>query len=241
MKRFFKFLAVTILAFFIGLIFYLIVPIPTSSKESITENFPKDKTVEFVATQQNKGKKCDANTFYIKKEYIGYSDSEVIDEHCANLQNEMVDAAFEGNLDKIRSLLAQGANANSRAFPSRGNGDAYSPVIIAAMQKQTQAVKLLLDNSANANDHFTCCMSSQSLLMIAVGGNDLATTKLLLSRGANINFKSEFGDNDVFTEATRTGNQEIFNLLDSACAKSVMCRAESRALRLFSAIHKLIK
>ncbi len=73
-------------------------------------------------------------------------------------------------------------------------------------------------------------MSSSSILMLAVAKADVKTTKLLLSKGADLFFKSEFEDWNVFDEAQRVNNPEINKLLERTCEKSIsnriMCRSK---------------
>jgi ankyrin repeat protein len=169
----------------IGFIVFLTVPLPRSMSNVFEHEFRPEKPTAFRVEEQQK---CQDTILYIKKNQFGYSDSEVINERCAKLQSELANAAIDGNLVEMRLLIEKGASAQSPAF-SKHTSDAFQPVIIAAWNKQTQAVKLLLDNGADVNSHFSCCMASQSLLMVAVSMNDVTTTKLLLARNADLNFR----------------------------------------------------
>ncbi len=213
-----------------GFVLYLVIPLPQTLSNTF-EEFQSEEPTEFVADQQNK-ERCQDNDFYITKDQIGHADSEIINERCALLQTKLADAAAEGDLDEMRQLLKKGASASSKAYATKGGGEFTSPVILAAWNKQTSSVKLLLDNGADINSIYACCMSSQSLLMVAVSMNDPATTKLLLARNADLSYKSPYGDPemyDVFYEANQTKNPVILGMLnDITCERGVASRIRCR-------------
>ena len=213
----------------VGFILYLVMPLPPSAQNISKNEFPPEAQTEFVPDRVN-SERCQDEAFYITKGQVGYSDSEIINERCASLQTALANAAIDGNLVEMRSLLNKGASAKSPAF-SKHSSDALRPVITAAWEKQTQAVKLLLDNGADLNSHYSCCMSSYSLLMVAVTMNDAATTKLLLSRNADLSFKDEFEGYDVFDKAYRQNNSAILDMLYNACDRSIASRIKCRLKR----------
>lgn len=78
------------------------------------------------------------------------------------------------------------------------------------------------------NSHYSCCMTSQSLLMVSVSMNDPTTTRLLLTRNVDLWFKGEFEGQDVLDEAYRVNNPEIVNMLYSFCESSMGSRIKCR-------------
>jgi ankyrin repeat protein len=225
-----KRLAIIFCLLLAGFTFYLVIPLLNSAGPISSDEFPQEEPTAFIPDRSGNGQKCEDGTFYIKEDQIGYADSEVVNERCAKLQRELADAAIDGNLFKMRSLLQKGASAKSPAF-SKHSSDARMPVIKAAWDKQTQAVKLLLDNGADVNSAYSCCMDSNSLLMVAVTMNDTATTKLLLVRNADLGFKDEFEGSDVFDEAYRVNNPVILDMLYDACDRSIASRIRCRLRR----------
>jgi len=220
-------LAILFFILLVGFILCLVMPLPPSAINISYDEFLPEKSTVFIPDSSEDQHKCQDGTLYIKQSQFGYADSEVINERCAALQTGLANAAIEGNLVEMRILFQKGASAQSGAF-SKHSSDASKPVITAAWNKQTQAVKLLLDNGANVNSHYSCCMTSRSLLMIAVSVNDAATTKLLLARNADLGFKDQFEGSDVFDEANRINNPVILEMLYNACESSIGSRIKCR-------------
>ncbi|MBI5570704.1 MAG: ankyrin repeat domain-containing protein [Desulfomonile tiedjei] len=93
-------------------------------------------------------------------------------------------AVFEGNLQDIHRLLAQGADANAR------DDDGYTLLIWAQLGNRPEAVKLLLDRGAEINapdgGGYT------ALHQAAMAGRD-AIMEVLLERGASVDSRSRNG------------------------------------------------
>lgn len=83
-------------------------------------------------------------------------------------------------------------------------------------------------------------MSSNSILMMAVKNNDLRTTELLLSRGANLSFESQFEGYDVFDIVAENRNSEMFKLIDNTCELNFLYRAELRSKNIYNLVSKLL-
>lgn len=215
------------------LVLFLVTPLPYSRISH--DKFISEEPTAYIPSSNEQ--KCRDDVLYVTRVMVGYSDAEIIDERCAGLQSELANAAIDGDLAGMRSALKRGASAQSGGF-SRFSSDAYQPVIIAARHRQTEAVKLLLDNGTNVNSAYTCCMSNQSLLMVAISMNDEATVELLLARNADIGFKSQFESWDVFDEGERVGNPTILNMLYNACESTVVDRVKCRVLRLSKRFRK---
>jgi hypothetical protein len=222
-----KKIAILLCLFMVGFIGYLVVPLPESQIDVHTRAFIPEEPTAFKPDQSENLQKCQDEVFYINKSSLGYTDSEVVDERCAELQRDLANASIDGNVVEMRRLLEKGASPRSPAF-SESSSDAFPPVISAVRHKQTEAVKLLLDNGADVNSHYSCCMTSQSLLMVTVSMNDASTTKLLLTRNADLGFKDQFEGRDVFDEAHKVNNPEILNMLYNACDRTVGTRIGCR-------------
>ncbi len=213
-----------------GSALYLVTPFPRTSTNAFENHAVPEVATAFVPEFVNE-RKCADDEFYIEQDQAGYSDAEIVDPRCASLQRELANAAIDGDLVQMRAAIRKGASAVSPAF-SKSSGDATRPIIQAAWNKQTEAVSLLLDNGADVNSSYVCCMSSMSLLMVSVSMNDERTTKLLIDRGANLGFTDEFEGGDVFDTASRINNPSITDLLNDACERSVNSRVLCRTRRL---------
>lgn len=216
---------------FASFVIYLVIPFPLSTSSINAEEFSPEQPTEFIPDPANR-ERCQDGVFYIKQSQVGEADSEVINERCASLQAELANAAIDGNLVEMRRLFQKGASAQSPAFSKHSSNGPLMPVITAAWDKQTQAIKLLLDNGADVNTHYSCCMSSRSLLMVAVTMNDAATSKLLLDRNADLSFEDGMNEGyDVFDEAYRVNNSAILEMLYNACDRSIASRIKCRLKR----------
>jgi len=164
-------------------------------------NFPVERPVTFMPNAENGGKQC-------QPIYYGLGDGDgVRDARCFDLQVRLADAAYAGDVTTVRSLLADGANANAKA------GDHYHPLDAAAANGQTEAAKILLDNGADVN--YWHPIHGFPLLRAAYTGNS-ETVELLLSRGADVNLES---DGYRALRAAREGQHlETLALLEQAGA-----------------------
>lgn len=163
------------------------------------------------------------------KDYVGSSDTEVLDDRCFHLQKNLVAAAREGDDEKISALIAKGANVDSPGW----SADIERPLVGAVWNRKTSAVKLMLDNGGDANDYQYCCMTHKSLLTIAAGNNDIETMKLLISRGANLHFVGDFGQG-VDETVMREGNEQTKALFNAACDRDIRSRFMSRLRKVLS-------
>ena len=93
-------------------------------------------------------------------------------------------AVFEGNLQEIHRLLAQGVNVNSR------DDDGYTPLIWAQLGNQPEAVKLLLDRGADVNAQDGAGYTA--LHQAAMAGRD-SIMEVLLERGAFVDTRNRNG------------------------------------------------
>jgi len=144
-----------------------------------------------------------------KASYYGMGNGDgVLNRRCFKLQSRLSKAAYDGDVEKVRSLLRQGANADSSA------GDYYPPLYAAALQGKTEVVRLLLDNGANINRKYTL---NGPPLFAAIYDNHIETVGVLLSRGADVNIQN--GDETALQIAKAKGSEKMVVLLKEWGAK----------------------
>ncbi|KAM6985580.1 ankyrin repeat and SOCS box protein 9-like isoform 2-T2 [Aplochiton taeniatus] len=85
------------------------------------------------------------------------------------------DAAYNGHVLSLRSLVAQGANVNLSTL------DLVSPLFGACLKGHTVCAKLLLDNGANVN---SSTLDRRTPLFVACAQGHKACVTLLLQHGA---------------------------------------------------------
>ena len=96
----------------------------------------------------------------------------------ASLDEQLLQAARDGNTQSAITLLNEGANVNAR------NQTQWTPLMMAAEKGHTETVKALLDKKAdvNAKDRI-----GTTALMMAIRGGYPTTVIALLDGGANAN------------------------------------------------------
>ncbi|MDQ3633533.1 MAG: hypothetical protein M3405_03365 [Acidobacteriota bacterium] len=199
--------------------------------------FLGENQVTLISTKQNNGQKCLSNTIYYSESNAYAEIGEgIVNPYCAKLHRDLKTAIEKNDIVLTKKLLSEGANVNS----PNDDHDLLRPVVVAVRERNYEIVKLLLDNGANVNQVYACCMSSNSILIMAAKNDDLATVKLLLSRGANLSFESEFEGYDVFDVVAENGNYEIFKLIDNACELNFLHRAELRSKNIYNLVSKLL-
>jgi ankyrin repeat protein len=109
-----------------------------------------------------------------------------------------------GDINKVRLLLAKGANVNARSNFAR------TPLIIAALHNSSHEIaRLLIDKGADVT---ACDKKNFCVLEAAAQGNDTATVRMVLARGANVKAKDETGTDSLMWAAIN-GNVEVAKLL----------------------------
>lgn len=95
-------------------------------------------------------------------------------------------AAVNGDLDRVKALVGQGADVNSL------NRMQMTPLVIAARSNHTAVCKYLADNGADLNvrDH-----RGMTALLHAVNRNNRELVAFLLKKGADVNITNERGEN----------------------------------------------
>jgi len=120
-------------------------------------------------------------------------------------------AVTQGNLQKITSLLASGADVNERGANGR------TALMVAAETGDAQAVSLLLANKANPN--VTDSKQGRTALMIAAEAGQAEIVQLLLNAGANPNAKDRLGET-AMSNAQRLNRIQVGRVLKQAGVKT---------------------
>ena len=98
----------------------------------------------------------------------------------ANMPNDLLIAAEQGDLNTVRELLDKGVDIKST------DGWSGTPMMYAAGNGHTAVVELLLSRGADLNEHSR--MSRTPLMWAAQRGQD-ATVRFLLQRGAKLDLR----------------------------------------------------
>ena len=105
--------------------------------------------------------------------------------YSGDLNSDLLIAAREGDKEKVRSLIRNGANINSR------DEDGDTALMIAALRGQDLGtVNTLLANGANVNARNN---ENDTALIYAASNDDAAILEALLNKGADINHQNDNG------------------------------------------------
>lgn len=121
------------------------------------------------------------------------------------MNNDLFNAIVDGNLNKIRDLIANSSNVNDIILPPK-----WTPILIAVESNQLEVVRLLLSNGALVN---ATNINKQTALHIAVIKNAISIAQLLIE---DVNIEINAKDKRNFTPlmyAEESKNFEIVELL----------------------------
>jgi ankyrin repeat protein len=121
------------------------------------------------------------------------------------LERALLEAADNGDLEDVRELLDDGADANATID---GDGTA---LIVAAREGHAGVVRLLLDRGANPN--LGVAGDGAPVIMAAREGHG-EIVQLLLDRGADVDLVVE-GDENALIQASGEGHLAVVKLLVS--------------------------
>ena len=119
------------------------------------------------------------------------------------VNKQLIEAAKEGNVESVRTLLASRANVNAQT------AQGVTALMIAAQNGHAEVVKALLAGGANVNVQNA---NDRTALMVAAQDGHTEAVKALLERGANVNTQ----DADGFTAlmiAANKGHAEVVKAL----------------------------
>ena len=115
-------------------------------------------------------------------------------------------AAKQGNVKKVKRLLAQGIDVN--ALSSSG----YTPLHVAAALDKRRVTKLLLLSGSKINARTS---SGRTPLHLSAHRGHLKMVKFLLSQGANPSIKDRFDRTPADMARQHSFNDEVVDLLES--------------------------
>ena len=130
-------------------------------------------------------------------------------------------AAWYGNLDGVRVLLEKGAR------PDGKDGFGFTPLAFAALWDHKEIAELLLDNGADVNLAVEKATAMRRIpgtpLMLAAYAEamNLAMVKMLIARGAKVNFATPAGETAA-SRAREKGRSVVLTALLGAGAKEPM-------------------
>lgn len=132
--------------------------------------------------------------------------SEVSGGNVAN-NDDLVNAAIQGNLDKVKMLIKNGAKINIR--DSRGT----LPLVGASTTGRLEVVKFLISQGADVNASANLNRNNNiNSLMIASANGHLEVVKVLVENGANVNAKTNDGGTALMM-ASAYGHLKIVDYL----------------------------
>lgn len=115
-------------------------------------------------------------------------------------------AAESGYLQMVELLLDNGAYVNSK------NARNFTPLSVAGEKHHKDIIRLLLEHQASVRDvNLITQGHEESILNVAVIDEDMDIIKILLDHQADVNVITSY--NTPFTNAVRTGNEEIIRML----------------------------
>ncbi len=120
------------------------------------------------------------------------------------LDEDLLKAAENGDLKRVRDLLAKGANINAWA-----GSESWPALCQAAWDGNAKLAQLLIDNGAEVNPGSE---EGYTPLMWAAWRCHLNVAKVLVAAGANVNWSDDEGETPLFC-AAHGGSLEIAALL----------------------------
>lgn len=124
----------------------------------------------------------------------------------SGLNEDLLDAAGNGNLLEVKNLLDKGADVNAKSTKSGGTALFY-----ASVSGHTAVVKTLLEKGANVNAK---AVDDVTALIIATSKGYAEIVKILLDGSADVNAKTTFGMT-ALKAAAQEGYIDIVKLLIS--------------------------
>lgn len=125
-------------------------------------------------------------------------DEELPDPEGVDINEDLVSAASAGDLKSIGKLLKKGALPDYRSHQNSMHG--RTPLIAAALNGNTGAVKYLLDHGAGVNA--TDEKGNTPLGSVIEWSGEADIVRLLVEHGANVNGKDPYGRSLVLNERT---------------------------------------
>jgi ankyrin repeat protein len=105
---------------------------------------------------------------------------------------------LDGDVEAAKKLIARGLNVNQK------NAFGSTPLSYAILKLDYEMIALLLDRGASPNCVLTTDGFTRSALANAIWHNDELLVEALINAGADINFRSVFGQTDAHRIASFT-------------------------------------
>jgi ankyrin repeat protein len=118
---------------------------------------------------------------------------------------DLINAIMNRNTDKMRNLIAQGANVNL------GDENNLTPLMLACMNSHELSVNILIDAGARVNEE--TIDDGSTALMIASRYGNLPIVRRLLDAGARINAETIEDNHTALTWASLNDNNDVIHEL----------------------------
>ncbi|HAM49688.1 MAG TPA: hypothetical protein DCP92_02955 [Nitrospiraceae bacterium] len=122
----------------------------------------------------------------------------------ASVQDELIKAASDGNIQKVRELVAQGVNINEKGSQK------YSALYIAAARRQKEVVTFLLAQGSEVESPTSDYGATPLMAASQNGWEDIVA--IMISKGAKVNAKTTKGATPLI-QAVLGGNPNVVSLL----------------------------
>ena len=119
-------------------------------------------------------------------------------------EQALLEAAFQGDLETVRSLLASGTEVDA------ANAEKSTALMWGAFNGHTPVVSFLLENGAEIN---ALDGNGRSALQYAASGPYVETVKLLLDKGAEVDAQGTLEGFTALMTAAAEGQLEVVRLL----------------------------
>ena len=139
----------------------------------------------------------------------------------------VADAAMNGDLEAVRSLLADDANVNA------AQGDGMTALHWAAFGDDLDLARLLLDTKADVT--VSTRVGALSPLSIAATNGSMPMISLLVEAGADANVASETGATPLMAAATSGNVDAVQALLDAGAFVNARETANGQTALMFAA------
>jgi ankyrin repeat protein len=126
------------------------------------------------------------------------------------LNDELISAAKNSNINEIERLIKKGATIEAK------DKDGWTALMLAAVNGHTDTCTMLIKNGADVNAKSNY---GTTALMYAVANGHTETCALLLEKGADVNAKDNAGKTALH-RAAASGNTDICKLLIEEYAKA---------------------
>ncbi len=154
--------------------------------------------------------------------------------YSAELNEQMVTAAFEGNSALVMDLLAKGADVNAE-----GKYSGWTPLMLAARKGDTKLVSFLIAHGADLNAKSR--VRSRTALMEAARNRKVETIKILLAANPDVD-AVDWEGYTVLMFAAVSGQLDIVNaLIDSDADVNMKNKVGSSALMMASGYPNVVK